>query len=479
MKILLYNWAPLKLTNKGGGVSVYLRNLIDEITSNSNDSVFYLSSGALCDEINREIRYEEMPNNGRYREFSIINSPVFSPAYLMFCRINILLEDEMVKGILDDFLNEFGPFDIVHFNNIEGLSIKAFSLRKKYPTTKFIFSIHNYNIFCPQVNLWKKEMLNCDETNTGKNCIECMVTHVPIEKLVKKMSITYELYKASIFELDEKYVQITKEIDKTYKEIEERPLSKGEMQRIIFSLERYRTEVVKTLNENVDMFIAVSNRVKLISILRGIDKGKIKTLYIGTKFATNGVYSCNTVLDGRAKISMIYMGYQRYDKGFFFLIDALNELDASVAKYIDLTLAAKGDNYDKKTWSIDEKKFNSFRFINGYTHEMLDDLLKDKNLGVVPVLWEDNMPQVAMEMASHGVPILSSDLGGVSELCARDERFVFKAGDRDMLISKIVNFVNHPEQLNDYYEHFIGLKTMSDHIKDLYDVYQSSINQGD
>ena len=467
MKILLYNWAPLKLINKGGGVSVYLRNLIDELSSNMNDSIFFLSAGVFCDEKNRKIRYEEMPNDGKYREFSIINCPVFSPAYLMFCRINILLEDETVRGILNDFFKEFGPFDVVHFNNIEGLPINTFYLKEKYPGTKFIFSIHNYNIFCPQVNLWKKETMNCDEIDTGMYGYTCSC-----KKTNKKMSITYELYKASIFELDEKNIQITKEIDKEYKEIEDKPLTDEKLQRIISDLERYRTSIVKALNKNIDKFIAVSDRVKSISIFRGIDAGKIQTLYIGTKFATGGRYSCNTVLGDCAKISMIYMGYQRYDKGFFFLIDALNELDSNIAKHIDLTLAAKGD-INEKTWSIDENKFNSFTFINGYSHEMLDDLLKGKNLGIVPVLWEDNMPQVAMEMASHGVPILSSDLGGVSELCGRNEKFVFKAGNKEMLISRIENFVNHPEQLKDYYDHFIGLKTMSDHTTDLYAIYQS------
>ena len=47
----------------------------------------------------------------------------------------------------------------------------------------------------------------------------------------------------------------------------------------------------------------------------------------------------------------------------------------------------------------------------GYRKE-LDDLLRDVDVGLIPVLWEDNLPQVAIEMqetlqklvdAKHGV----------------------------------------------------------------------------
>ena len=36
--------------------------------------------------------------------------------------------------------------------------------------------------------------------------------------------------------------------------------------------------------------------------------------------------------------------------------------------------------------------------------------------GVVPVLWHDNLPQVAIEMHARHIPLLTSDMGGAQEL---------------------------------------------------------------
>ena len=92
------------------------------------------------------------------------------------------------------------------------------------------------------------------------------------------------------------------------------------------------------------------------------------------------------------------------------------------------------------------------------------------DLGIVPVLWEDNLPQVAIEMAAYGVPVLSSDLGGASELTCNKE-FVFKAGDISECKAKIVQFVNCPEKLKEYYDDFPGLTTMKQHIDELWKYY--------
>ena len=46
MKVLYYNWIQFdKKNNSGGGVNVYQKNLIEEISKDKNNEVYFLSSG--------------------------------------------------------------------------------------------------------------------------------------------------------------------------------------------------------------------------------------------------------------------------------------------------------------------------------------------------------------------------------------------------------------------------------------------------
>jgi hypothetical protein len=51
--------------------------------------------------------------------------------------------------------------------------------------------------------------------------------------------------------------------------------------------------------------------------------------------------------------------------------------------------------------------------------------MKNVNLGIVPPQWEDNLPQVTIEMIANGIPALTSNKGGAHELNSHP-KFVFE-----------------------------------------------------
>ena len=79
------------------------------------------------------------------------------------------------------------------------------------------------------------------------------------------------------------------------------------------------------------------------------------------------------------------------------------------------------------------------------------------HLAVIPVVWEDNLPQVSIEISSFGVPVLCSDLGGASELCDSDY-FKYVGGDIDDFHKKLSYIVKNRKVLNEYFnQHIIEL----------------------
>lgn len=473
MRLLLYNWAPFNNPARGSGVTIYLKNVVDEFLLNYPDvEICFLCSGVYYDVEDRSLRYEELKLAGydKCKAYAIINSPIFAPAYLSFAQVGDVLYNRESEKILDQFIREQGPFDAVHFHNVEGLAVNALRCRKHYTKTKFVFTIHNYYAFCPQVNMWKHTGESCGDDNTGEQCVKCMTDHVPAEKLRQKMAMTYTLFKNYSPELEEKFKIRGKRLDKEYRNEEKRPLTKSETDMMGECLKKYREIFVGTLNEFMDTILAVSNRVMEIAVEKGIRKDKIRVSYIGTRAADFAKKSCNHI-DSDAILSVIFMGYQRHDKGFFFLMDVLNKIDKETAEKIDLTIAARGNEKCEKLWKLDTEKFHSYTFKNGYVRNEIPDLLRDKNLGIVPALWEDNLPQIAIEMAANGTPVLCSDMGGAKELCT-NPLFCFPAGDTPACIKRIKYFADNPQDLDLYYDCLRGLTTMKDHIKELLEVYQ-------
>jgi glycosyltransferase involved in cell wall biosynthesis len=207
----------------------------------------------------------------------------------------------------------------------------------------------------------------------------------------------------------------------------------------------------------------------------GIRADLLHTAYIGTKFAERQ-YKVDTIDSKKPFFTIIYMGYMRKDKGFYFLLNALDQLGESVSKTIDVVFATKITDKDIiDSINNTAKKYHLIRMIDGYTHDTLPEILKGVDLGIVPVLWEDNLPQVAIEMAAHGVPVLCSNLGGACELSS-SELYQFEGGNQKDFEDKLVYLIEHREQLVDYWSKYKGLKTMNDHIRELYSYYGYNSN---
>lgn len=472
MKILFYNWIQFdKKNNFGGGVNVYQKNLIDYFVSNTEDEIYFLSSGVDYDLINKKTYIKKTLNmyENKCKSFSIVNSPCTAPIKAMSRDLNNYLCDEVLYDIFKKFIEECGEFDVIHFNNIEGLSSKCLEIKRNFPNTKVLFSIHNYNLFCPQTNLFCNNEVNCSDYEDGKKCYDCLSTAtISQKKAISFYRIDGVCEKLHMYKMPDKIRKLAKKRSKVNTDRKENYGKDSE------SYKRYRRENVYRVNQYVDRVLAVSDRVRDIAIAMGIDKDKINTSYIGTGFAdkvkkpvlhkTNNKY-----------FKIAYMGYFNKIKGFDFLIDALEKIPDEISKKIDFECYARinSEEDEKKAKTVEKlnNKFHSSVHFNGYTHAELKRIHENIDLGIVPVIWEDNLPQVAIEYVADGVPVLCSNLGGAQEL-SKSEHFVFEAGNINDFIKHVEYIVNNPDVLNDYFDKCIKLISMEDHIKELKEYYR-------
>jgi len=463
-KILYYNWCPFdNAKNSGGGVNVYQKNLIEEMIKSPENEIYFLSSGWKYNPLRSFAYLKETKNmfNGKVKSFEIINSPVPAPAVNCFNNINVFLNDDVVLRLFEQLARQYGPFDVIHLNNIEGIPINTLRIKENYPNTKLVLSLHNYVPICPLVQYFQNHNeCICTDFNNGQECLKCT-----------DIKPGYKDYKASVRrwlrdKIGSKFIANLLPFPKMFKSCSPKYFSE-QMVSTADDFVRYRKLNVEYINTYTDCVLAVSEKVRKIVLAHGMDEKIVKTSYIGTKFAENALNKSVATPDA-APFTICYLGYARIDKGFYFMVDALEKLDSDIASRMKIKLAVA--RLDKEDIKDKLKNFKDVEVIDGYSHADLPGMLSDVHLGIVPVLWEDNLPQVAIEMVACGVPVLCSDFGGASELC-RSNIFKFEGGNEQEFTEKLTSIVKNPVLLNEYWKNHTGLTSMKKHVAELNYLY--------
>ena len=277
MRILYYNWTQFdKKNNDGGGVNVYQKNLVKYLVDNTNNEIYFLSSGIYYDILKKKAYIKQTKNifGDKCKSFKIINSTCTAPSKAMYDDIENYLNDDITYELLKEFIKKYGEFDVIHFNNIEGLSGKCLEIKKDFPNTKVIYSIHNYFLFCPQINLFFNNECNCIEYDNGKKCCTCLSSNINKKTFIKFYKIDGLCEKCHLENFSKKIKLFAKKVRKklVYKKNKVNNESCDNLKCTSEDYRKYREINVERINKYVDVVLAVSERVRQISVKMGIRK---------------------------------------------------------------------------------------------------------------------------------------------------------------------------------------------------------------
>lgn len=462
------------INSRGGGVQIYLRNIIEGLRIKDDIKIYTLSSGTAYD-LSGKCYIKKLPNDRNIERYQIVNSPMAAPSKTSFFDQKIYLTDTKLAHILLEFIHKIGGVDVIHFQSMEGLTINCFSIKDSLEQTKFFLSLHNYQVFCPQVNLWKNNSIACDDFHAGHDCIACLGNYPHSNVFKNYYLFDYYLRKVRLGKYSRTLMNDAK---KVYKFISpKRHLSNisnhcdHDCTADVFF--NFRIRNVQMINHYINRVLCVSNRVKEIAIAMGIRRDISLTNYIGTKFAEQQKFSSSYPFSGDV-LKIAYMGYMRQDKGFFFFLDALEHLPDQISKKLAIVIAARFDNMDAVNRIHElQSKFSNIKLYDGYTHSQIPEIINGVHLGIVPALWEDNLPQVAIEFKAMGIPVLASDRGGASEL-STSKHFTFKGGSYHDFKDKLSDIINSPSIINEYWNNQLRLKSIETHTSELLGFYKMS-----
>ena len=163
----------------------------------------------------------------------------------------------------------------------------------------------------------------------------------------------------------------------------------------------------------------------------------------------------------------------RRDKGFFFLLDALEALPDALLARLGLVVAARrGPPEAMARLAALKPRLAQLIHHDGYTHDTLDESLAPVDIGLVPVMWYDNLPQVAIELHARHLPLLCAALGGAPER-ADCEAMTFPAGDSAAFRARIEASLAGDIDFDAYWEGAQAPVSMEEHITELLEIYRS------
>lgn len=521
MRILYYNWADYRAPERrGGGVSVYQRNLIDGLSRVEGVETAFLSSGLAYDLRRREPHVVTL-DHGASPRYTLVNSGLIAPSHADFSG-PAQLDHAATETAFAEFIERTGPWDVIHFNNLEGLPANVLNLKRRWPDTRFVLSLHNYYPFCPQVNLWFAERETCTDYHAGANCTRCLTAQPEPRSIRTAYAMAWTLSRIGLGPGTIFYDRVFRPgmglAWRSLRQLLNARHHRASAPTVLVGaaadgphvaarldvaspppckaprvapppahtlddhahpgrlFERRRARMVALINAHCDEVLCVSDRVRQIALNHGVHASRLKTLYIGSAEAAEWHYSHAKphFLAADGTIRLAYLGYMRRDKGFHFLMRALRALPQPMARRVRLTIAARtGDAEAKAALDALRPHLAELRHVNGYAHDDLRDLLADVDLGLVPVIWEDNLPQVAIEMHARHIPLLTSDRGGAQEL-GRSPGFVFRADDIDHFHHVLCRVLDGELLPGDYWTHAVPPTSLSDHIAALLTLYRKT-----
>ena len=511
MKILFYNWVQFddwKL--RGGGVSVYLTNTIDGILKvDPSTEIYFLSGGQHYTLFNRDRPFIS-PTKNKFsslgvKSFRLMNSPVKAPAHDMFCSVAEAQNSPTLKRAFFEFIKKYGPFDIIHFHNIEGLSTDVFSLKKEFPNTKFFLTAHNYHIICPQIELFQNRSTICKDFHCGSSCVDC-IGHKPNVTSLKRwqaLGSFIELRKQEgkplgnfIWCLAVNGWNIFKSLRYIARELTHALFSRSSgfqtQQTIIQEVScanspqaisdeaipylLWRQNNLRLVNHFIDKVIAVSDQTKQVLVDYGVDENKTVTLLNGLDFHNN-VETAKKLwrLKRSHTLRLAFFGYPIPSKGLDILLDALEKLEPNLLSKTELLIASRLDAKHSERIEKIRPLFKSIYIVAGYNRNEIPSLASTVSLGIIPSVWLETYCQAGAELISFGTPVLVSNTVGIKSLI-KDNKYIFQSGDTEDLIEKLTFLLENPDQLDDFWNQVEMPMSEIEHADKLLQIYQKELN---
>lgn len=130
---------------------------------------------------------------------------------------------------------------------------------------------------------------------------------------------------------------------------------------------------------------------------------------------------------------LLFVGQLEKHKGILFLLDAFQKLAAA-----DMTLTIGGDGSLLTLIREQATKDQRLQILGRLDQKALEKSFKEADVLIMPSLCYENYPLIIIEARQAGLPVITSNLGGIPEAISSSD-WLFQPGDANNLFQIITN----------------------------------------
>jgi glycosyltransferase involved in cell wall biosynthesis len=242
----------------------------------------------------------------------------------------------------------------------------------------------------------------------------------------------------------------------------------------------YRRQLLLDSLQQADLILAPSEFLRSIFIKQGIDPAKIVYSRYGldtshwlTPSSKNGTAS--------TELQIGYIGQLAHHKGVHLLIEAFKRLNFS-QRSTRLKIYGAPEAFPKYVRQLQEMANGNpaIEFLGRFDNRRVAEILQKTDVTVVPSIWYENSPIAIMEALTTGIPVVTTNLGGMPELVQHNVNgLLFKVGDVEDLARQLQRLLDEPELVTTLASRAQPVRMIEDEMTQISSLYQRvlSVNQ--
>ena len=348
-----------------------------------------------------------------------------------------------------EYVREVAP-DLVHVMHLQGLSASVLPVCEEFglPT---VFTAADFWAVCPVVDLKRHDGVLCEGPDVS-HCVRCIASRSTDPRLRKAARLVPGAVTGAAG-----------------------LASRTPLSRFSFPLRQIeavgeRPAYIRDRMGSVDRILAYTHLTRDLLLANGIGGGKIRVSSYGID--TSHVAHVPAERRPSATLRVGFVGTMAPHKGPDVLVRAF----ATLPPEMDATLSLHGSDrgYEAYAMELRDLAGNDPRisFPGPFSREDLAGVLVDLDVLVVPSLWYENAPGVIFEAFAAGMPVIATDLGGMSEFVKPGENgLLFALGDSKDLADQLGTLIEDRGLLGRLRAGIEPVKTVGEYADELIDLY--------
>lgn len=401
------------------GTEIYAYNLSSELNKRHEVYVYCREEGFFQREFDEiDDTYKGLPVR---RVYSNLIGRKANPIN----RFLVTFKSKTIERSFERFLDQIKP-DVVHIQHLYRLPTSLISLIKS-KGIPVIVTLHDYWFICHAIRLLRPNLEVCSGPLFGLKCAGCVELGLPIW--------------ASTFL---------------------RPLTT--------LLSVYRTAYMRSRLKEADLLISPSSFLKNKFVEHGFSQDSILVSDNGT----NTRLFQNLRKRPSNKVRFGYIGTIQRHKGVHILVEAFNKVNHPQAE-----LRIFGDplvalNYYAEVQAIAHNP--RIQFLGEFDNSEIGRILSEIDVLVVPSIWPENSPLTIHEAKLAKVPVVASNLGGMSDLVEDGiTGLLFKPGNADELLDKLNLLIEDRKLIKRFQGNIKPIKSIEENARELEELYRKLI----